>query len=29
MVDTRLDCRDYTRRYGEDHPVVRDWHWPG
>jgi xylulose-5-phosphate/fructose-6-phosphate phosphoketolase len=29
MVDTRLDCRDYTRRYGEDHPLVREWHWPG
>ena len=29
MVDTRLDCRDYTRRYGQDHPLVREWHWPG
>src|SRR5690606_24113834 len=29
MMDTRLDCREHTRRYGEDHPLVREWRWPG
>jgi len=28
MVDARQDCRDYTRRYGEDAPQIRDWVWP-
>jgi xylulose-5-phosphate/fructose-6-phosphate phosphoketolase len=28
MVDARQDCRDHTRRYGEDAPAVRDWTWP-
>ena len=28
MVDAREDCRDYTRRYGEDAPQIRDWVWP-
>ncbi len=28
MVDTRAQCRDYTRSHGEDAPVVRDWSWP-
>ncbi|MEE6258911.1 phosphoketolase family protein [Plantactinospora sonchi] len=27
MVDARQECRDYTRTYGEDHPMVADWHW--
>jgi xylulose-5-phosphate/fructose-6-phosphate phosphoketolase len=29
MVDTRQQCRDYTRSHGEDAPAVRDWSWPG
>ncbi len=28
MVDARQECRDYTRRYGEDSPTIRDWTWP-
>ncbi|QSB13200.1 phosphoketolase family protein [Natronosporangium hydrolyticum] len=28
MVDARHECREYTRRHGEDHPRVRDWVWP-
>ncbi|HEY8473261.1 MAG TPA: phosphoketolase family protein [Natronosporangium sp.] len=28
MVDARDECRDYTRRYGQDAPMVRDWAWP-
>lgn len=28
MVDARHEARDYTRRYGEDIPAVRDWNWP-
>jgi xylulose-5-phosphate/fructose-6-phosphate phosphoketolase len=28
MVDARHECRDHTRRYGEDAPRVRDWAWP-
>ena len=28
MVDERLNCRRWTRQYGEDHPTVRDWTWP-
>jgi xylulose-5-phosphate/fructose-6-phosphate phosphoketolase len=28
MVDERLRCRSWTREYGEDNPVVRDWVWP-
>ncbi|HEX5543162.1 MAG TPA: phosphoketolase family protein [Micromonospora sp.] len=27
MVDIREDCRDYTRRYGEDDPRVAQWRW--
>ncbi|WP_203855717.1 phosphoketolase family protein [Plantactinospora mayteni] len=29
MVDARQECRDHTRRYGEDHPMVARWQWPG
>jgi xylulose-5-phosphate/fructose-6-phosphate phosphoketolase len=29
MVDRRLRCRAWTREYGEDHPDVQDWTWPG
>ncbi|MEQ4304096.1 phosphoketolase family protein [Plantactinospora sp. B6F1] len=29
MVDARQECRDHTRRYGEDHPMVAQWRWPG
>ena len=29
MVDARQECRDHTRRFGEDAPLVRDWSWPG
>ncbi|MEO3743981.1 phosphoketolase family protein [Plantactinospora sp. B5E13] len=25
MVDARQECRDHTRTYGEDHPMVADW----
>ncbi len=28
MVDARLAAREYTRRYGEDTPDVRNWTWP-
>jgi xylulose-5-phosphate/fructose-6-phosphate phosphoketolase len=28
MVDARFECRDHTRRYGEDAPRIRDWAWP-
>jgi xylulose-5-phosphate/fructose-6-phosphate phosphoketolase len=27
MVDARQECRDYTRRYGEDDPRVAEWRW--
>jgi xylulose-5-phosphate/fructose-6-phosphate phosphoketolase len=27
MVDSRRECRDYTRRYGEDDPRVTRWRW--
>lgn len=27
MVDARHECRDYTRRYGEDAPQVAEWRW--
>jgi xylulose-5-phosphate/fructose-6-phosphate phosphoketolase len=27
MVDARQECRDYTRRYGEDAPQVAEWRW--
>ncbi|MEH1012965.1 phosphoketolase family protein [Micromonospora sp. CPCC 206060] len=27
MVDARQECRDHTRRYGEDHPMVAEWRW--
>jgi xylulose-5-phosphate/fructose-6-phosphate phosphoketolase len=27
MVDARRDCREYTRRHGEDHPLVAQWRW--
>ena len=29
MVDARQECRDYTRRYGEDAPRVAQWRWTG
>jgi xylulose-5-phosphate/fructose-6-phosphate phosphoketolase len=29
MVDRRLECRDYTRRVGDDPPEIRDWTWSG
>jgi xylulose-5-phosphate/fructose-6-phosphate phosphoketolase len=29
MVDARQECRDHTRRHGEDPPVVTDWRWTG
>ncbi|GLX01390.1 phosphoketolase family protein [Microtetraspora sp. NBRC 16547] len=28
MLDERLRCRVYTREYGEDAPVIRNWVWP-
>jgi len=28
MMDARQECRDYTRKYGEDAPQIRDWSWP-
>jgi xylulose-5-phosphate/fructose-6-phosphate phosphoketolase len=28
MIDARQAARDYTRRYGEDDPQIRDWTWP-
>ncbi len=27
MTDARLAARDWTRRHGEDIPVVTDWTW--
>jgi xylulose-5-phosphate/fructose-6-phosphate phosphoketolase len=27
MVDARRECRDHTRRYGEDAPRVTGWRW--
>ena len=29
MAEHRIRCRAWTRAYGEDHPDVRDWTWPG
>jgi xylulose-5-phosphate/fructose-6-phosphate phosphoketolase len=29
MLDRRLRYRAWTREYGEDHPDVRNWTWPG
>ncbi|MFY1691402.1 phosphoketolase family protein [Plantactinospora sp. WMMB782] len=29
MADARQECRDHTRRCGEDHPMVAKWRWPG
>ncbi|ASW54408.1 phosphoketolase [Plantactinospora sp. KBS50] len=29
MVDARQACRDHTRRYGEDAPMVAEWRWHG
>jgi xylulose-5-phosphate/fructose-6-phosphate phosphoketolase len=29
MVDRRLRYRAWTREFGEDHPDVRTWTWPG
>ncbi|WP_422774826.1 phosphoketolase family protein [Plantactinospora sp. WMMC1484] len=29
MTDAREECRDHTRRYGEDHPMIAEWRWPG
>ncbi|MFB9237901.1 phosphoketolase [Plantactinospora siamensis] len=29
MVDARQACRDHTRRYGEDAPLVAEWRWGG
>ncbi|MEV0974824.1 phosphoketolase family protein [Microtetraspora glauca] len=28
MMDERLRCRAYTREYGEDAPMIRNWVWP-
>ncbi|MCA1709866.1 MAG: hypothetical protein LC808_43930, partial [Actinobacteria bacterium] len=28
MLDERLRCRTYTRRFGEDAPDVAEWVWP-
>jgi len=27
MVDARQECRDYTRRHGQDDPRVSEWEW--
>ncbi|MGH8836106.1 MAG: phosphoketolase family protein [Actinomycetes bacterium] len=27
MVDARQECRDYTRRHGQDDPRISDWRW--
>ncbi|GAB3155617.1 phosphoketolase family protein [Micromonospora sonneratiae] len=29
MVDARRACREHTRRYGEDSPLVTEWRWLG
>ncbi|MBF9132888.1 phosphoketolase family protein [Plantactinospora sp. S1510] len=29
MADARQECRDHTRRCGEDHPQIAQWRWPG
>jgi xylulose-5-phosphate/fructose-6-phosphate phosphoketolase len=29
MIDARQECREYTRRYGEDAPRVAEWRWVG
>ncbi|MEV4759943.1 phosphoketolase family protein [Micromonospora sp. NPDC049559] len=29
MADARQECRDHTRRYGEDAPMVAEWRWRG
>ncbi|MGW0434806.1 phosphoketolase family protein [Micromonospora sp. NPDC003197] len=29
MVEARRECRDHTRRYGEDAPRVTEWRWMG
>jgi xylulose-5-phosphate/fructose-6-phosphate phosphoketolase len=29
MIDARQECREYTRRYGEDAPRVAQWRWVG
>jgi xylulose-5-phosphate/fructose-6-phosphate phosphoketolase len=29
LIDARRAARDYTRRYGEDPPEIRNWTWPG
>jgi xylulose-5-phosphate/fructose-6-phosphate phosphoketolase len=28
MMDARQECRDHTRRHGEDPPHIREWTWP-
>jgi xylulose-5-phosphate/fructose-6-phosphate phosphoketolase len=28
MQERRLAARAYTRRFGDDPPEIRDWHWP-
>ncbi len=28
MLDARQECREHTRRYGEDDPRVAQWRWP-
>ena len=27
MQDKRIECRAYTREFGEDSPEIRDWKW--
>jgi xylulose-5-phosphate/fructose-6-phosphate phosphoketolase len=27
MADRRLECRAYTREFGEDPPEIRNWAW--
>jgi xylulose-5-phosphate/fructose-6-phosphate phosphoketolase len=29
MADRRLECRAYTREFGEDPPEISGWEWPG
>jgi xylulose-5-phosphate/fructose-6-phosphate phosphoketolase len=29
MEDQRISARAYTREFGEDAPVIRDWTWRG